>query len=115
MGQIGIRSVNATILNGQALSAEVAFGDRVPVGLVVPAAFDGTALTFQVSTDGGTTWSEFYDASGNEVTVTVAPGRYIYLDPTVWIGVNDIKVRSGTAAMPTNQTSDRVLTFVTRY
>jgi hypothetical protein len=111
---IGLVQTAVLLANTTSLSGAVAFGDKVPVGIAVPAAFDGTSLTFQVSADGGTTWSEFYDASGAAVTITISTSRYIYLDRNVWAGVNNIKVRSGTVGSPAAQSADHTLTFVSR-
>lgn len=43
-------------------------------GLVVPAEFDGTAIQFQVSHDGGT-YYPLYDITNTAVQMTVAPSR----------------------------------------
>lgn len=114
MGQIGISSVATTIASGTSLTAAIATGERVPIGLQMPAGWDAAALTFQVSTDGGTTWSELYDSSGNVATWTVAAGRYIPFDVSIWAGINMFKIRSGTSGSSVNQTADRALTIVTR-
>lgn len=111
---IGLVQTSVLIASGASLSAAVPIGDHVPVGIAMPSGWDAAGLTFQVSSDGGTTWNELYDSSGNETTLTVALGRYIPLDPTVWIGINHIKIRSGTAASAVNQTADRSLTLISR-
>lgn len=112
---IGITQTSVLIANGASLSGAVPVGDRVPVGIAMPAAWDGTSLTFQVSVDGGASWCELTDSGGTAISATVAPSRYIPLDPTVWIGINMIKIRSGTSGAPTNQTADHSLTLVSRY
>lgn len=103
-----------TIANGGSLSAAVPIGDKVPVGIVMPSAWTAAGLTFQVSADGGSTWNNMYDAAGTEVALTVAASRYIPIDPNVWIGINHIKIRSGTSGSPVNQGADRILTLVSR-
>ena len=115
MGQIGINAITTTISSGQSLSAPVPTGDRVPVGLMMSAGWDAAVLTFQVSTDGGQNYGELTDSSGNAVSWTVAAGRYIPFDPSVWIGINMFKIRSGTSGAAVNQTVDRILTVVARY
>lgn len=114
MGLVGLRQTLVTITNGASLSAEVALGDFVPIGIIMPAAWTAAGLTFQVSGDGAVTWNGLYDSAGNETTFTVAASRYIPLDPNVWIGINDIKIRSGTSGSPVNQGADRILTVVSR-
>jgi hypothetical protein len=111
---IGLVQTPVTIANGTSLSAAVPIGDHVPVGIAMPSGWDAAGLTFQVSCDGGTTWNELYDSGGNETTLTVAAGRYIPLDPTTWVGINHIKLRSGTSGVAVNQTADRALTLVSR-
>lgn len=111
---IGLVQTLVTILNGTSLSAAIPAGDHVPIGIAMPAAWDAAGLTFQVSCDGGVTFNELYDVSGNETTLTTAAGRYMPLDPSIWIGINHIKIRSGTAAAAVNQTADRILTLVSR-
>lgn len=114
MAEIGITPLQVTIANGASLSGAVAIGDHVPVGIAMPAAWTAASLTFQVSADGGTTWLDLYDTAGTEVAYTVAADRYIPLDPSIWIGINMIKVRSGTAAAAVNQGGARTLTLVSR-
>ncbi|GIQ73197.1 hypothetical protein [Bradyrhizobium sp. RD5-C2] len=103
-----------TIALGASLSGALYVGEKIAVGILMPAAgWDAAALTFLASVD-GQNFSSVYDSSGNELTVQVAASRYIYLDPTAFVGVNQIKVRSGTSAAPVNQTAARALTLVTR-
>lgn len=102
-----------TVTSGGSLSGAVKLGDKVAVGILMSAAWDAAALTFQGSVD-GSAFSNIYDSSGNELTVQAALGRYIYLDPTVFVGLNQIKLRSGPSAAAVNQTADRALTIVTR-
>ena len=111
---INLATVQTTIANGTALSAEVDMGADTLVGITMPAAWTAAALTFQVSTDGGVTFNEMNSSAGSAVSFTVAASQYIAVDPTLWRGVNAVKVRSGTSGTPVNQGADRVLTLVTR-
>jgi hypothetical protein len=111
---IGINQFPVTIANGTALSGPVALGEFVLTGLAMPAAgWDAAALTFQVSVDGGATWQEMQSISA-AISYTAAANQYIAIDPTLWRGINMIKVRSGTSGTPVPQTADRILTLVTR-
>jgi hypothetical protein len=83
------------------------------VGIQMPAAWTTAVLTFQVSMDGGTTFSDLYDESGTERSVTVAVNRSITLDPTKFIGATHIKIRSGTSAAPVVQAAARTLNYTT--
>ena len=87
----------ATIANAGQLSGAVNMGGMTPVGLFVPAAFTGTALTFFVSDAADGTYVELRDDAGAAYTVTVAPGGYVALDPEKFRGVRHLKVRSGSA------------------
>lgn len=113
MGAIGITPVSVTITSGTSLSAAVLLGDSILTGIAMPAGWDAAALTFQVSADGGTTWLEMQGISA-VISYTAAAGQYIAIDPTLWRGINMIKVRSGTLAAAVPQTADRILTLVTK-
>lgn len=67
-----------TILSGQTISDETPAHSTI-VGLVMPGAFTGTALTFQGSAD-GVTFQPIYDDTGLQVSVAVAANRAIGLD-----------------------------------
>jgi hypothetical protein len=101
------------IASGTSLSAAIALGQSTLVGIAMPAGWDAAALTFQVSVDGGTTFLEMQSASA-VISYTAAASQYIAVDPTLWRGVNTIKVRSGTSGVAVNQTADRTLTLVTK-
>lgn len=96
------------------LSDAVNLGGLRLFGIVMPASWTAAALTFQVSFDEGASWSNLYDASGSEVSVTVAASRAITLDPVIFAAVPMLKVRSGTMAAPVNQTAAAALQLVVR-
>lgn len=104
----------AAIAQSGSLSGMIRIGEKVAVGILMPAAWDAANLTFQGSIDDGANFSNIYDSSGNELTVTAAASRYILLDPTNFVGLTQIKVRSGTSGAAVNQTAARSLTIVTR-
>ena len=110
---IGLDQTAVTITSGTSLSAAVALGAKTMVGIAMPAGWDAAVLTFQASVDDGTTWLEMQSTSA-AISYTAAAGQYIAIDPTLWRGINKIKVRSGTSGSAVNQTADRVLTLVTR-
>lgn len=107
-------TTSATITTGASLSAAVALGNKQLVGIAMPTTWDAAALTFQVSVD-GTTFLEMQSTSA-VVSYTAAASQYIAVDPTLWRGVNMVKVRSGTSGSAVNQSTggtDRVLTLIT--
>lgn len=86
------------------------------VGIGLPALWDAAAITFQGSF-GGTVFRDVWDnplgtgvertmVSGNNPT---AATRYYAFSLNDWLGINFLKVRSGTSASPVNQTADRVI------
>ncbi|WP_027578481.1 hypothetical protein [Bradyrhizobium sp. Ai1a-2] len=103
---------SGVIANGGSISGAIPIGDKVITGIVMPAGWDAAALTFQVSIDGGVNWSNLFDSSGNEVAFQAAASRFIAVDPTLWIGINHIKIRSGTAAAAVNQNAERSVRLV---
>jgi hypothetical protein len=109
---IGLTQLPVTISNGTSLSPPVGLGDGTLVGIAMPAGWDAAGLSFQVSIDGGVTFLEMQSSSA-AVSFAAAAGQFIAVDPAIWRGVNQIKVRSGTAASPVNQTADRALTLIT--
>ena len=106
------KATPVTISNGTSLSPAISIGNGLLVGIAMPAGWDAAGMTFQVSYDGGTTFQEMQSASA-AISFTVAAGQFIAVDPTLWRGVNTLKVRSGTAATPVNQTADRIINLIT--
>jgi hypothetical protein len=103
----------ATIANGASLSGAIAVGQGVPVAILMPGTFTGTSMTFQGSLD-GTTFTNLYDTSGTEVSITVAASRLISLEAIFFPAIPYLKVRSGTAGSPTAEGGARTLSIVTR-
>lgn len=65
----------ATIAASGTVSSAIETQAEYPnMGLVLPATFTGTALTFQVSLDNGT-YQALYKEDGSAVSMTVAQGR----------------------------------------
>lgn len=67
-----------TILSGGTVSDEAPVHSAI-IGIVMPAAFTGTALTFQGSAD-GQLFQQVFDDTGAALSVTVAAGRCVGLD-----------------------------------
>jgi hypothetical protein len=83
------------IANGATASAAVSAGSYAMFGLVIPAAFTGTTVGFQVSAD-GTTYQTLYDEFNVAVSVTVAVSRSYNL-PSALAAFSSFKVVSGSA------------------
>ena len=106
------KATPVTVSNGTSLSPAISIGNGLLVGIAMSAGWDAASMTFQVSYDGGTTFQEMQSSSA-AISFTVAANQFIAVDPTLWRGVNTLKVRSGTAATPVNQTADRIINLIT--
>lgn len=79
----------------------------------MPSSWTAADLTFQVSTDNGTTYQNVYEEDGSEYVVTADASRFIAI--TGLPRVDAIKVRSGTSGTAVAQGAARTLTlFVER-
>ena len=97
------------------LSNAMNVGAKVICGLQMPAAWTAADLTFQISIDDGATWVNLLDDQRKEVTVSgPGAGEYLALDPSTFAGVQFVKLRSGTAAVPVAQAAARSLIVVSR-
>lgn len=105
----------AKIANGQSLSAVVKDLDAgIVMGLQTPADIDSaTAITFQGSFD-GSTFFNFYDEDGDEVSIVVAGSRTVALDPALFGCLRALKLRLGTASVPVPATAERLIQIAVR-
>lgn len=97
------------IAPGASLSPMLGLGDKTLLGVHIPAVWTAASISFQVSPDGGVTWFEFLDAKGAVTSYAVAAGQYAAFDPALFRGMNAIKIRSGTSAVPVNQAAGAAL------
>lgn len=101
------RAVTVTIAKDASLSGAAELKFCSPVRLEFPTT-DSAAWTFQVSED-GTTYRNYYDEFGAEVTIPASTGaRIVRLNPGEWWNLRYMKIRSGTAASAVNQTTAAV-------
>ncbi len=94
-------SNQAVIAAGGTTSTAIQLGNITPteriIGLIMPAAFTGTSLTFQVSND-DSTYVDLYDNAGTQVSVTVSTSRAVSFKAdhaSLLSGWNFIKIISG--------------------
>lgn len=85
----------ASIANAATVSAAIPTQGLTLVGVQLPAAFTGTALTFQGSVDGVTYQAVYSTTSGTALSYTIAQARYIAIDPAPFYGLAYIKLVSG--------------------
>ena len=116
MAEVDLILANFTA--GQSLSAEADIGNKVLVGLVLPAAWIAAAggISLQASVDGGVTWNEVTTVAGAAYAAAFvgAGPAYIAIDPATLRGIPSFKVRSGTVGAPVVQTATLAVTLVTR-
>ena len=101
---------SVTIANGAQLSGAVNLRGQAVHGLYTPAAFTGTALTFEACDTEGGTYVPVHTAAGAAYSVTVAAGRFTVVDPAVIRGLQFLKVKSGSA-----EGAARVLKLAARF
>lgn len=95
--QVSKRSVVATIAISTTTSGVIDLTQRDIVGLYIPAAFTGTAITFTASSDIAGTFGSVRDGAGNAISVTVAAGQYIKINSADFLGVLYLKLVSGSS------------------
>lgn len=98
----------ATILNGQTTSDSIDLQGRGLVGLILPAAFTGSAITFQMSLDGSTFYN-VYNAANTQLSMTVTQGRAYLFNPGDLLSVRYIKLVSGSS-----EGGNRSITLIAR-
>ncbi len=100
--------VSATIANGGTTSAEVGVPDGYQlVGIHAPIC-TGTALTLTAATVTGGTFTAVADKANSAVTHTISgTAHYMALDPTLYKGLQFIKLVSGSS-----EGADRVFSLV---
>ena len=110
MSYTGTKEVEVTILNTASLSAAVDLKGADVLRIAMPAAWTAADLTFQVSDDAGGTFRNVYWDWGPEMVIDADVAMSIELSPFVGLhNIDQIKVRSGTAAVPVAQGGDRVI------
>ena len=115
-GRLSTQQV-ATILNGASQSGTIDLRDYAIAAIVMPAGWDAAAITFLASATAGGTFAAVYDDAGTEVSITsvnAVAGRVI-VNKTILeqlAGLRFVKIRSGVAATPVNQTADRSITVM---
>lgn len=87
--------VSATIALNGTVSSVINCNGKVLCGVLLPAAFTGTALTFLASVDGINFFAVKSTTSGTALSYTVAQGTYCAIDPKDFQGINFLQIKSG--------------------
>lgn len=112
--------IDVVIANGASLSGIAALGGMHPVGIIVTGDWTSASITFEAKGPGSETFYPLHEKdTGAPITVAVGGAlsstpRWYSLEPMLFAGVHDLKVRSGTLASPTNQAAERTLRIVCR-
>lgn len=93
---MSLRYVAAVIPAGGTQSNFVDLDGGIPVGIIVPAAFTGTTLTFNGTyPQGPAAGVAVQDNAGAAVSVTVSPSIGAKLDANTFAAYNSLQVVSG--------------------
>lgn len=96
------------IASGQAFSDIIDAEFRRVVGLIIPAAFTGIAITLQAAeSKDAALMLDVYDKAGTQYSVTVAVSRYITLSPLDLSPLKYLRLKSGSA-----EAADRTVVIV---
>jgi hypothetical protein len=99
-----LETLSTTISNGTSLTGTINLGGFRLFGIVVPSSWTTANLSFQVSTDGGSTWANMQDQQGNEIVAVATMSNCTVLNPVSFAAVQCIRVRSGTSGTPVMRT-----------
>ena len=94
LGQIVYNSL--AIATSQPNSAVITTEGLSLCGILFPAAFTGTTVTFLACDTLGGTYVPVYNSAG-AVSYTVAQGRYVAIDPKDFYGIQFLKIVSGSS------------------
>lgn len=109
-----VSTPSPTIAAGQSLSGPFYLGHGRLVSVEIPANWTSAVVTFQASYD-GVNFDEVYDYQGNEVTMTVEAGDLTPIGGTPYFeGALWMKLRSGTAGSPVDQTDAVTINVLVR-
>lgn len=89
--------IPVVIASGATASAAVDIVGLSVCGFSLPAAFTGTAITFQTQIPQTTLWQVLYDSTNTAVGATVAQGRNYSLNPANFAAWRYVKIVSGSA------------------
>lgn len=90
-----------TIANGATTSTAYTLpANKRLLGVQMPAAFTGTAITFEQSSDDGTTYQQVYNA-GSAYSLSVTASKYHAISAEVFDGCRVIRLVSGSTEAAT--------------
>ena len=106
-----------TWVNGQSLSAEIidCEGLDKAIALYSILGFSTTAITGEVILSGGET-AMIRNVDGTEWSLTIDAllNEYFALDPAVFAGINNFRLRRGTQAVPVTSGTETAVKVIRR-
>ncbi len=99
---------SVTIANGATTSGSIDLQGRGLVAMIMPAAFTGSTVSFQISPD-DVTYYDLYNTNNTQLSCTVTQGRAYLFVPGDFVGVRYLKVKSGST-----EGGARVITLLSR-
>lgn len=102
--------LSVPIVVGQTESGEIDLRNVTPVGIFAPADWDSTAITFKIAPAYGGTYVVMDDGAGAAYSRSLGASKYIPLDPSIFAGIDAMKIVAGTTVAGTDST----LTLVVR-
>lgn len=112
----GRNPVTATIPAAASVSQNIDLVNGVVCAVVVPAVWDSADLTIEVSHDGTTWFGVVYNDTGSQCNQIAAPSVgeiYSFALPAM-VPHRFVRIRSGTTAVPVNQSAERAVVILTR-
>jgi hypothetical protein len=97
---------SVTIASGQTTSPEIDLAGTTLVGILFPT-ITSTTVKFQAASVSGGTYATLVDGAGNDISKTIASGKYLPLDPVNFRGVQFLKLIFGSS-----EGADRTLTLI---
>ncbi len=107
IGQV-VNTLTATIANTATKSDVIDLKGATLKTIIMPAAFTGTVISFEISTD-GTNFFPYYNVDDIEVDVTVTAGRAYGLAAIDFYSIQYLKIVSNAS-----EGAKRLLTLISR-
>lgn len=103
-----IQTLDATISNGQTKSNSINMSGTLLKTILLPAAFTGSTLTFEVSED-NSTFLPYYNINNMPVTIDISTGRAYGLGAIDFYSIKYLKIVSGSA-----EAAERTIKLIAR-
>ena len=110
----GTAALVATIGSGAALSQALDLGAGQAIGVDIPAAWDAADITFAVSTTLAGVYVPLFDSTGTEVRIAAPAVASAYSLAVALAPWRFLQLRSGTNALPVDQTAARAIGVVVK-